>query len=118
MPIYEYECGACGHNLEALQKMSDMPLRECPDCGESTLRRLVSAPAFRLKGSGWYETDFKTGDNKRNLAGDKAEAEAKAKAKADKDTADTATKKDGEKKGGKTTAGDGKSDTKASAGNT
>ncbi len=94
--------------------MSDMPLRECPDCGESTLRRLVSAPAFRLKGSGWYETDFKTGDNKRNLAGDKAEA----KAKADKDTADTATNKDGEKKGGKTTAGDGKSGSKASADDT
>jgi putative FmdB family regulatory protein len=68
MPIYEYRCGACGHELEALQKMSDGPLRKCPDCGKSQLRRLVSAPSFRLKGGGWYETDFKgDGEKKRNL---------------------------------------------------
>jgi putative FmdB family regulatory protein len=68
MPIYEYRCGACGHELEALQKLSDGPLRKCPDCGKSQLRRLMSAPSFRLKGDGWYETDFK-GDKekKRNL---------------------------------------------------
>ena len=59
MPIYEYRCAACGHHLEALQKMSEGPLRKCPDCGKSQLKRLVSAPQFRLKGSGWYETDFK-----------------------------------------------------------
>ena len=68
MPIYEYRCGACGHHLEALQKMSDGPLRKCPECGRSQLKRLVSAPQFRLKGSGWYETDFKNkGETKRNL---------------------------------------------------
>jgi putative FmdB family regulatory protein len=68
MPIYEYRCGACGHELEALQKMSDSPLRKCPECGKAQLRRLVSAPAFRLKGGGWYETDFKgDGEKKRNL---------------------------------------------------
>ena len=68
MPIYEYRCGACGHHLEALQKMSEGPLRKCPECGKSQLKRLVSAPQFRLKGSGWYETDFKNkGETKRNL---------------------------------------------------
>ena len=68
MPIYEYRCGACGHYLDALQKMSDAPLRKCPECGKSKLSRLVSAPQFRLKGTGWYETDFKGDkDKKRNL---------------------------------------------------
>lgn len=68
MPIYEYECQACWHRLEALQKMSDSPLTECPECGKSELQRLISAAAFRLKGGGWYETDFKSG-GKKNLAG-------------------------------------------------
>ncbi len=68
MPIYEYRCGACGHHLEALQKMSEAPLRKCPECGKSQLKRLVSASRFRLKGSGWYETDFKNkNETKRNL---------------------------------------------------
>jgi putative FmdB family regulatory protein len=68
MPIYEYRCGACGHHLEALQKMTDSPLRKCPECGRSQLKRLVSASRFRLKGSGWYETDFKNkSETKRNL---------------------------------------------------
>ena len=70
MPIYEYECQKCGHTLEALQKFSDKPLRECPECGRHQLKRLVSAPLFRLAGSGWYETDFKSdNERKRNLAG-------------------------------------------------
>ncbi|MDE0371521.1 MAG: zinc ribbon domain-containing protein, partial [Rhodospirillales bacterium] len=56
MPIYEYRCDACGHYLDALQKIADDPLRDCPSCEETALRRLVSAPNFRLKGSGWYET--------------------------------------------------------------
>ena len=72
MPIYEYLCEACGAKLEALQKISDEPLVECPQCGQSALKKLVSAAAFRLKGGGWYETDFKTGD-KKNLAADKAD---------------------------------------------
>ena len=68
MPIYEYRCAACGHHLEALQKMAEGPLRKCPDCGKSQLKRLVSASRFRLKGSGWYETDFKNkGETQRNL---------------------------------------------------
>ena len=75
MPIYEYQCDKCGHHLEALQKISDKPLRECPECGRHRLKRLMSAPLFRLAGSGWYETDFKSDkEQKRNLAG-KGEAE-------------------------------------------
>ena len=69
MPIYEYVCGACGNAHEALQKISDAPLTDCPACGQSSLKKKVSAPTFRLAGSGWYETDFKTGV-KKNLAND------------------------------------------------
>lgn len=77
MPFYEYECAACGHYLEAMQKMSDAPLKACPACGKPRLVRLISAPQFRLKGAGWYETDFKgAADAKRNLA-DSAEPAAK-----------------------------------------
>lgn len=72
MPFYEYQCGACGKTHEAMQKVSDPPLRKCPACGKSQLRKLMSAPIFRLKGSGWYETDFKSDqEKKRNLAVDK-----------------------------------------------
>ncbi len=68
MPIYEYQCDACGHSLEALQQFADAPLKKCPDCGKAKLRRLLSAPMFLLKGSGWYETDFKSDKEiKRNL---------------------------------------------------
>ena len=73
MPIYEYKCSECGHALEAIQKFSDEPLRECPSCKKQTLEKQLSASAFRLKGSGWYETDFKTG-SKKNLAGNKADS--------------------------------------------
>ena len=72
MPIYEYRCDACGHELEALQKVGDPRLTECPECDSASLRRLMSKPSFRLKGSGWYETDFKSDkDTKRNLAAGK-----------------------------------------------
>ena len=70
MPIYEYRCEACSHELEALQKISDAPLLECPNCKAQALRKQVSAAGFRLKGGGWYETDFKSG-GKKNVAGDK-----------------------------------------------
>lgn len=69
MPIYEYQCQSCDHEFEALQKMSDPLLTECPSCHEQALRKKVSAAAFRLKGGGWYETDFKTG-KKKNVVGD------------------------------------------------
>jgi putative FmdB family regulatory protein len=99
MPIYEYECQKCGHTLEALQKFSDKPLRECPECGKHQLKRLVSAPLFRLAGSGWYETDFKSDkERKRNILekGDKeppasGEAKAPTSPKADKPAESAAT---------------------------
>ena len=69
MPIYEYQCQACSHELEKLQKISDAPLSLCPQCGKEELRRKISAAGFRLKGGGWYETDFKK-SGKKNLAGD------------------------------------------------
>ncbi len=66
MPIYEYRCDGCGHELEAMQKMSDAPLTDCPSCGAPRLKKLISAAGFRLKGGGWYETDFKA-SGKKNL---------------------------------------------------
>ena len=81
MPFYEYQCAACGAHREELQKITDRPLRKCPACGKSALRRLVSAPVFRLKGGGWYETDFKADkEQQRNLAGDKEPAASEAPA--------------------------------------
>jgi putative FmdB family regulatory protein len=83
MPFYEYQCRACGAEVEVLQKITDAPLKKCPECGKSQLAKLVSAPVFRLKGSGWYETDFKTDkDNKRNLV-ETEKAETKAEEKSD-----------------------------------
>ena len=72
MPIYEYECKDCGHQLEAIQKISDAPLIVCPECSQDTLQKQISAAGFRLKGGGWYETDFKKG-NKKNLASGKTD---------------------------------------------
>ncbi len=69
MPIYEYACTNCEHAFDELQRISEAALVHCPKCGEPSLRKLLSAPKFRLKGQGWYETDFKTGD-KRNLHGE------------------------------------------------
>ncbi|HEY6125664.1 MAG TPA: zinc ribbon domain-containing protein [Steroidobacteraceae bacterium] len=87
MPFYEYQCPHCGYDEEVLQAINDKPLTKCPSCGKKGLKKLMSAPVFRLKGSGWYETDFK-GDkeNKRNLAGadkDEPKAEAKTDTKSD-----------------------------------
>ena len=94
MPIYAYACKSCEHQLDALQKISDDPLVECPECGEPALKRLLSAPRFRLKGSGWYETDFKT-DNKRNLAASDSE---KPKSGESKDGAKAGPSKSGDSK--------------------
>ena len=82
MPIYEYVCDQCGHYLEALQKLSDEPLVFCPECGDAALRKQVSAAAFRLKGTGWYETDFKNSDKKKPAEkADKADKAEKKDAK-------------------------------------
>lgn len=84
MPIYEYQCTKCGHELESLQKISDEPLTTCPACSQNELKKLVSASSFRLKGGGWYETDFKK-DNKKHIAdsgnSDKESTESKEDAK-------------------------------------
>jgi putative FmdB family regulatory protein len=91
MPFYEYQCTKCGHEEEILQKITDKPLKKCPECGKLTMKKMVSAAAFRLKGGGWYETDFKSGPKKnldgKNVAGD---------SKPDKQTAET--KKPADKK--------------------
>jgi putative FmdB family regulatory protein len=81
MPFYEYECQACKYYAEVMQKISDAPLTRCPSCGKRALKKLVSAPAFRLKGGGWYETDFKSEkENRRNLHGtDKEESKPESK---------------------------------------
>jgi putative FmdB family regulatory protein len=81
MPFYEYQCRACGEQVEVLQKISDAPLKKCPACGKAQLQKLISAPSFRLAGGGWYETDFKTDkDKKRNLVeGEKTEAKPEDK---------------------------------------
>lgn len=87
MPFYEYRCESCGHEMEALQKISDSPLVDCPECGQAALRKLISAAGFRLKGGGWYETDFK-GGKKKNLheSGDKKEGGSSKESKESKDT--------------------------------
>lgn len=93
MPIYEYQCTECGELHEALQKLSDALLTNCPACGKEALRKKVSAAAFRLKGSGWYETDFKSG-NQKNLAGDRDSAKTAADKPAAADSAKSDSKKD------------------------
>jgi putative FmdB family regulatory protein len=84
MPIYEYQCEACGHRLEVLQKISEEPLSDCPECGRPSLQKLVSAAGFRLKGSGWYATDFKDSGKKKSGDAPKSETTAESKPK-DKD---------------------------------
>ena len=93
MPIYGYVCKNCEHTLDVLQKISDDPLVDCPECGEPQLKRQLSAPRFRLKGSGWYETDFKK-DNQRNLHGEKDAAKKDTPKKDDKPAADSSPKAD------------------------
>ena len=109
MPIYEYECAACGAHHETIQKMSEAPQKKCPACGKLRLRRLISAPVFRLKGGGWYETDFKSdSESKRNLHAEEKAGKSEATDKpATKDAAgDAAPKADTKaeaKDGGATT---------------
>ena len=97
MPIYEFECPACGHRFERLQKLSDADPTECPECQGNGVKRRLTAPAFRLSGSGWYETDFKKdGDAKRNLVSKddapKVPAAEAAKPTTTESKPDTATK--------------------------
>ena len=89
MPIYEYQCTECGHQVEVLQKISDDPLKVCPRCGKPAMKKMVTAAAFRLKGGGWYETDFKSA-NKKNVheSGEASKADGKSSDKAAAKTTD------------------------------
>lgn len=105
MPIYEYQCQSCQHEFEALQKISDAVLTDCPECREPALKKKISAAGFRLSGSGWYETDFKKNGNKKNLAGESSSSDSgksgdsgKAEAKVD------ASKSSGKSEGSKSSA--------------
>ncbi|HIB25284.1 MAG TPA: zinc ribbon domain-containing protein [Gammaproteobacteria bacterium] len=93
MPIYEYKCQNCGHFFEVLQRISEEPLSDCPKCKKDALKKLVSAPNFRLKGEGWYETDFKK-DRRKNLAENKEEKTSDKDKKSDEKTSE----KDADKK--------------------
>lgn len=90
MPIYEYQCRDCGHEFETMQKMSDPKLTDCPECEQSALVKKISAVAFRLKGGGWYETDFKS-DNKRQLHEDSSNGDEKTSSADKKDTTEKKT---------------------------
>lgn len=82
MPIYEYRCSDCGYQKEYLQRMSDAPLTDCPECGKRSFNKLVTAAGFQLKGSGWYATDFKNNGSKTRKQDDKpADSAAKSEAK-------------------------------------
>ncbi len=94
MPIYEFQCQDCGHQVEVLQKISDDPLKDCDSCGKASMKKMVSAAAFRLSGSGWYETDFKSGDKKNLVSKDseKPKKDTKTPDKKAKPATSTTTK--------------------------
>ena len=91
MPFYEYQCKDCDHRLEVLQKISDEPLVYCPNCNEPSLKKLISAAAFRLKGSGWYETDFKDKPKKNGEKSDSTSTSGEGSAKSESKSSDKKT---------------------------
>lgn len=95
MPIYEYKCSKCEHQFEIIQRISDIPIEVCPECSQTSVNKLVSAPSFRLKGGGWYETDFKTG-SKKNIVDSKDEKSKQPKEKTK--TTDKSKSKSSDKK--------------------
>ena len=121
MPIYEYQCTECEHKLESLQKISAAPLTDCPACNEPALKKLVSAASFRLKGGGWYETDFKTGEKKQladsDSGGDVADPGSEDKGSVLDSAVDNSSKSTSSSKSKNTeTKNDTKTTSKASAG--
>ena len=111
MPIYEYQCQSCAHRLEALQKVSDAALTECPECHKDALKKLVSAASFRLKGGGWYETDFKTGNKKQLAESDNKSADGSASKSKEGDTGKAKSESAGaSKSSGSGKSGSGKAD--------
>ncbi|MFL2550814.1 MAG: FmdB family zinc ribbon protein [Arenicellales bacterium] len=115
MPIYEYVCDNCSHHLEALQKMSDEPLVFCPECGEAGLRKQVSAAAFRLKGTGWYETDFKNSDKKKPAESKGKESGSDSTSGSNSDSASSSGTKD-KSSGASTSSSTTDSSSKSSSG--
>ena len=111
MPIYEYRCSSCGKELEALQKLSDSPLKTCPACHADTLVKLMSAAGFQLKGSGWYATDFKGSGAKPAAKKDSGESATESKT----GKGDAASESKSESKGGKDAPSESKSEAKAEA---
>lgn len=107
MPIYEYRCSGCGHELEVLQKMSDAPLTDCPSCGKSALTKLISAAGFQLKGSGWYVTDFRGGSKPKADPGAKGDDAAKGDGSAKGDGPAKDVAKSGDKGGDRAASGTG-----------
>lgn len=110
MPIYEYRCGACGHELEVLQKLSEAPLKDCPSCGQSRLSKLISAAGFQLKGTGWYATDFKNSGKskpaaKKNGNGEAAAGSAETSAKSEATASDSGTAAKSDAKSSTTSGG-------------
>ena len=100
MPIYEYRCESCAEHVEKLQKISDAPLKDCPACGKAALKKLVSASSFRLKGSGWYETDFKNKKKPTSTADESDKASGgKEEGKSDKDGKESNQGKDAKTRG-------------------
>ena len=97
MPIYEYKCSKCEHQFEVIQRFSDNPVESCPECNEKPVKKLVSAPSFRLKGGGWYETDFKTG-SKKNIVDNKDKDEKSTQPKEKTKTTDKSKSKSSDKK--------------------
>ena len=121
MPIYEYQCTECEHKLESLQKISAAPLTDCPACDKPALKKLVSAASFRLKGGGWYETDFKTGEKKQladsDSEGDVADSGSEDKGSVLDSAVDNSSKPTSSSKSKNTeTKNDTKTTSKASAG--
>ena len=115
MPIYEYVCDNCSHHLEALQKLSDEPLVFCPECGEAGLRKQVSAAAFRLKGTGWYETDFKNSDKKKPAESKGKESGSGSTSDSNSDSASSSGTKD-KSSGASTSSSTTDSSSKSSSG--
>jgi putative FmdB family regulatory protein len=117
MPIYEYQCGSCAETFEAIRKFSDAPLDTCRKCGASgNVRKLLSAPAFRLKGSGWYETDFKKGD-KRNVArGDSDSGSSSGSSSSGTEGGSSSGKEGGKKGDGGSASGGGDGKAKGGSG--
>ena len=111
MPIYEYRCGACGHEFEVIQKMSDQPMTDCPACGKAALSKLVSAAGFQLKGSGWYVTDFRDKKKPKDDSGAGESKTSEAGSAGESKTSETGSA--GNKAGGSDSAGKDKKDSKS-----